>query len=229
MAELEFAAAFLAKKGEDVSAHHDATLPDGSRLALFLVADGHGGAAVAVHLREQLLPAVAAGCADGTPASVEGALRAAFASLHAECQSSRFAQSGATATVVAVNVETGAITAANVGDSQALLLEENEPSKVDVLTVMHRWDRTEERERATMAGADVGQVSAFVARAAPRANSRRRRRAQNSERLPPLTRALSSSRRRPTRTRSARTARCALGRAASRCLAPLAMPTAPRG
>ena len=92
MAELEFAAAFLAKKGEDVSAHHDATLPDGSRLALFLVADGHGGAAVAVHLREQLLPAVVAGCADGTPASVEGALRAAFASLHAECQSSRFAR-----------------------------------------------------------------------------------------------------------------------------------------
>ena len=169
MAELEFAAAFLAKKGEDVSAHHDATLPDGSRLALFLVADGHGGAAVAVHLREQLLLAVAAGCADGTPASVEGALRAAFASLHAECQSSRFAQSGATATVVAVNVETGAITAANVGDSQALLLEENEPSKVDVLTVMHRWDRTEERERATMAGADVGQVSACVARAPRRA------------------------------------------------------------
>ena len=169
MAELEFAAAFLAKKGEDVSAHHDATLPDGSRLALFLVADGHGGAAVAVHLREQLLLAVAAGCADGTPASVEGALRAAFASLHAECQSSRFAQSGATATVVAVNVETGAITAANVGDSQALLLEENEPSKVDVLTVMHRWDRTEERERATMAGADVGQVSGFVARAPRRA------------------------------------------------------------
>ena len=169
MAELEFAAAFLAKKGEDVSAHHDATLPDGSRLALFLVADGHGGAAVAVHLREQLLLAVAAGCADGTPASVEGALRAAFASLHAECQSSRFAQSGATATVVAVNVETGAITAANVGDSQALLLEENEPSKVEVLTVMHRWDRTEERERATMAGADVGQVSAFVARAPRRA------------------------------------------------------------
>ena len=146
-----------------------ATLPDGSRLALFLVADGHGGAAVAVHLREQLLPAVAAGCADGTPASVEGALRAAFASLHAECQSSRFAQSGATATVVAVNVETGAITAANVGDSQALLLEENEPSKVEVLTVMHRWDRTEERERATMAGADVGQVSACVARAPRRA------------------------------------------------------------
>ena len=157
MIEVTFGDAMRQRKAEDTLSHLQTHI-GGSPFALFLVADGHGGAATAHHLRGHLLERSAAKASSAAPADVEAACTACFKEIHAETQGPKFEQSGATCTVIVVNMETAAITCANVGDSQAFLVEE-EGDLVEELTVMHRFDSQTERERAVRNGAHLGQAT----------------------------------------------------------------------
>jgi len=158
MVEVTFGDAMRQRKSEDTMGHLMTDI-GGTPFALFVVADGHGGASVAHHLRGHVLERIAGVAAGAAPAELEAACAAAFKELHAEAQGPKFEQSGATCTVVAVNMETAAITCANVGDSQAFLVAEEGDELIDELTVMHRFDAQSERERAVRAGAHLGQAT----------------------------------------------------------------------
>ena len=157
MIEVTFGDAMRQRKAEDTLSHLQTHI-GGAPFALFLVADGHGGAATAHHLRGHLLERIAAKASSAAPADLEAACTACFKEIHAETQGPKFEQSGATCTVIVVNMETAAITCANVGDSQAFLVEE-EGDLVEELTVMHRFDSQSERERAVRNGAHLGQAT----------------------------------------------------------------------
>ena len=119
----------------------------GEIVKLLLVADGHGGAAVAqlcATVGLQYLVDEATALGDASEASVHAASVRTFEHLHERAlQLSNTA--GATLTIAVWNVSRGELTVAHAGDSAAILVE---ATSLTPLTEEHRLnDSAEERKR----------------------------------------------------------------------------------
>ena len=130
----------------------------GETVELFLVADGHGGKAVAelcaaVGLQYLVEEATAAG--DASAESLKAAAARTFERLHASAVASS-KTAGATLTMAAWNEGRGELMVANVGDSAAMLIEVDEST---MLTAEHRLhDSAEELSRVQSLGVKVSQA-----------------------------------------------------------------------
>ncbi|XP_010532274.1 PREDICTED: probable protein phosphatase 2C 15 isoform X1 [Tarenaya hassleriana] len=128
--------------------------------SVFAIFDGHNGNAAAVFSRDNLLNHILTAIPRGLSReewlhALPRALVAGFVKTDKEFQS-RGETSGTTATFVIVDGWT--VTVASVGDSRCIL--DNQGGSVSTLTVDHRLeDNTEERERVTASGGEVGRLS----------------------------------------------------------------------
>ena len=145
-------------KGEDCFAtRHDVI--GGDSVSFMLVADGHGGDHVSTYISSQVLKQLCL-AVDGSAAALNVALRAAFKMAHEEVCSTNFdngdRKAGSTLTVVCVNATRGEVSAWNVGDSMALLVENDGYIE---LGVSHRLeDNQQEQERVVAKGATLGRA-----------------------------------------------------------------------
>ncbi|XP_058769072.1 probable protein phosphatase 2C 15 [Vicia villosa] len=152
------------KKGEDyfLIKTDCQRVPGNSSTAfsVFAIFDGHNGNAAAVFTRENLLNHVLCALPRGLGRdewlqALPRALVAGFVKTDKEFQS-RGETSGTTATFVIVDRWT--VTVASVGDSRCIL--DTQGGAVTTLTVDHRLeDNTEERQRVTASGGEVGRLS----------------------------------------------------------------------
>lgn len=161
---VRFGQAAQSRKGEDYFLIKTDSLrvPSNSSTAfsVFAIFDGHNGKAAAVFTRENLLNHVISALPSGLSRdewlqALPRALVSGFVKTDKEFQS-RGETSGTTATFVIVDGWT--VTVACVGDSRCIL--DTSGGSVSNLTVDHRLeDNTEERERVTASGGEVGRLS----------------------------------------------------------------------
>ncbi len=146
-------------KGEDCYATRQEFI-GGDSISFILVADGHGGRQVSSYISSRLLERVCTNAVDGSADSLNAACSAAFKQVHQEVCSPNFdsgeSKAGSTLTVVCVNVTRGEVSTWNVGDSMALLVEND--GYVE-LGVTHRLEEsTDEQERVVAKGATLGRA-----------------------------------------------------------------------
>uniref|UniRef100_A0A1J3K3U1 protein-serine/threonine phosphatase n=1 Tax=Noccaea caerulescens TaxID=107243 RepID=A0A1J3K3U1_NOCCA len=161
---VRYGQAAQSRKGEDYFLIKTDSLrvPSSSSTAfsVFAIFDGHNGKAAAVFTRENLLSHVLSALPSGLNRdewlqALPRALVSGFVKTDKEFQS-RGEKSGTTATFVIVDGWT--VTVACVGDSRCIL--DTSGGSVSNLTVDHRLeDNTEERERVTASGGEVGRLS----------------------------------------------------------------------
>ncbi|CAA7058185.1 unnamed protein product [Microthlaspi erraticum] len=161
---VRYGQAAQSRKGEDYFLIKTDSLrvPSSSSTAfsVFAIFDGHNGKAAAVFTRENLLNHVLSALPCGLNRdewlqALPRALVSGFVKTDKEFQS-RGETSGTTATFVIVDGWT--VTVACVGDSRCIL--DTSGGSVSNLTVDHRLeDNTEERERVTASGGEVGRLS----------------------------------------------------------------------
>ncbi|KAI3744359.1 hypothetical protein L1987_57438 [Smallanthus sonchifolius] len=131
-----------------------------SSFSVFGIFDGHNGDAAAIYSRDNLLDHVLDAIPNGLNRdewlqALPRALVAGFVMTDKQFQSKGLT-SGTTATFVIVDKWT--VTVASVGDSRCIL--DTPDGVVSVLTVDHRLEEnTEERERVTASGGEVGRLS----------------------------------------------------------------------
>ena len=143
------------KKGEDYVMSQRALI-GGDDVLFMLVADGHGGPTAAELIHEHMITYIIAEAEDDASAdSLQAACAYSFERMHKHvCSVSD--TSGSTLTVVAVNFSRRELTVANVGDSEALLVEAEDET---LLTTQHRLaDSAEERERVVETGSTIAQA-----------------------------------------------------------------------
>ena len=155
------------RKGEDSSAHLETTVgADDEPVFFALVADGHGGSAIAKMLAEALLPRIVAEARDASTAELERAMILSFEAMHTDARGAHPA-AGSTATVVAIAQARGTITCANVGDSLAYGFSHGRTAKdkhpMHLATCHRLQDRHGERhttevEQVLAAGGQVGKA-----------------------------------------------------------------------
>ncbi|KAJ9563558.1 hypothetical protein OSB04_008718 [Centaurea solstitialis] len=119
-----------------------------TNFSVFGIFDGHNGDAAAIYSRDNLLNHVLDAIPPGLPREewLQALPRAMVAGL----------TSGTTATFVIIDGWT--VTVASVGDSRCIL--DTPGGSVSVLTVDHRLEEnTEERERVTASGGEVGRLN----------------------------------------------------------------------
>ncbi|KAK1425677.1 hypothetical protein QVD17_21032 [Tagetes erecta] len=131
-----------------------------STFSVFGIFDGHNGDAAAIYSRDNLLNHVLDAIPHGLTRdewlqALPRALVAGFVKTDKQFQSKGLT-SGTTATFVIVDKWT--VTVASVGDSRCIL--DTPDGVVSELTVDHRLEEnTEERERVTASGGEVGRLS----------------------------------------------------------------------
>ena len=142
-------------KGEDRHALQLVTL-GGHTVQFAAVADGHGGAQTADFVIRNVLQYISA-AADGSAASLQAACEAAFARANDEVTNNLKLNAGCTLTVVAYNATAGELSCANVGDSLALLVHEEDYLW---LTTDHRIENNaDERQRIAAAAGKVERAA----------------------------------------------------------------------
>jgi len=130
-------------------------------LSFAVVADGHGGAAAAVHCRKHAVQYICEATQDASGPSLRRAGRVAFERLHAEVRAS-LGTAGSTLTVCVVNLKRAELTTINVGDSQALLMVKGGPtsSRPRLLSADHRLAECErEVLRCQQLGANIARAA----------------------------------------------------------------------
>ena len=146
-------------KGEDCFAtRHDVI--GGDSVSFILVADGHGGDHVSTYISSRVLQQICASAADGSAAALNVACNAVFKKVHEEVCSSKFdtgeRKAGSTLTVICVNATRGEVSCWNVGDSMALLVENEGYIE---LGVSHRLEENQqEQARVVAQGAMLGRA-----------------------------------------------------------------------
>ena len=146
-------------KGEDCFAtRHDVI--GGDSVSFILVADGHGGDHVSTYISSRVLKQICASTVDGSAAALNVACKAAFKTAHEEVCSTNFdtgdRKAGSTLTVVCVNATRGEVSAWNVGDSMALLVEND--GYIELGVTHHLEDNQQEQERVVAKGATLGRA-----------------------------------------------------------------------
>ena len=121
-----------------------------------LVADGHGGAEAAQMCRASVCAAVVALAAgDPSKESLQGACSHAIMKVHDEVVATT-QTAGSTLTIVVINLVRSELTLAHVGDSAAMLVEDEAET---LLTEEHRLENSaSERERVQATGATIQQA-----------------------------------------------------------------------
>eukprot|EP00966_Prymnesium_polylepis_P106396 2464205-Prymnesium_polylepis.1 len=143
-------------KGEDRHSLKSVTL-GGHRVQLALVADGHGGAQTADFVNGNVLQYIVDAAVDGSAASLQAACEVAFARANDEVTNNLKLNAGCTLTVVAYNATAGELSCANVGDSLALLVHEEDYLW---LTTDHRIENNaDERQRIAAAGGKLERAA----------------------------------------------------------------------
>ena len=147
-------------KGEDCFATRQDVI-DGDSVSFILVADGHGGDHVSTYISSRVLQQICASAVDGSAAALHVACEAALKKAHEEVCSSKFdtgdRKAGSTLTIACVNTMRGEVSVWNVGDSMALLVENDGYSE---LGVSHRLEENQqEQERVVAKGATLGRAS----------------------------------------------------------------------
>ncbi|XP_076918932.1 putative protein phosphatase 2C 15 [Bidens hawaiensis] len=161
---VKYGSAAQSRKGEDcfmVKTDCYRVHGDGSScFSVFGIFDGHNGDAAAIYSRDNLLNHVLDAIPHGLNhgewlQALPRALVSGFVKTDKQFQNKGLT-SGTTATFVIVDKWT--VTVASVGDSRCIL--DTPEGVVSVLTVDHRLEEnTEERERVTASGGEVGRLS----------------------------------------------------------------------
>ena len=146
-------------KGEDCFATRQDIIR-GDSITCILVADGHGGSHVSTYISSRVLQQICASAADGSAAALNVACNAVFKKVHEEVCSSKFdtgeRKAGSTLTVICVNATRGEVSCWNVGDSMALLVENEGYIE---LGVSHRLEENQqEQARVVAQGAMLGRA-----------------------------------------------------------------------
>jgi len=146
-------------KGEDCFATRQDIIC-GDSITCILVADGHGGSHVSTYISSRVLQQICASAADGSAAALNVACNAVFKKVHEEVCSSKFdtgeRKAGSTLTVICVNATRGEVSCWNVGDSMALLVENDGYIE---LGVSHRLEENQQEQlRVVAKGATLGRA-----------------------------------------------------------------------